>query len=83
MANVFYHKLTSGPNNGDWINISSPGSPHIFGVRQLVDDGLFYPSFTWGENTWYRVGTGQVTVTLAQTQLDTFMANLNSGTVGP
>jgi hypothetical protein len=79
MANTLYHKL----GDGSWINISNGGGPSLFQVQVNAADGLFYPTFTYNEQHWHFVGTGSGTVAAAQTQLDTFIGNLNAGTIGP
>jgi len=81
MANSPYHKL----NNNEYMNLNAPGAPAYFKVARNPTDGNWYPSFTWNGSDWFDFVPASPFTTPAQAQaaLDTFITNLNAGTVGP
>jgi len=79
MANTFYHKLASG----EWMNISNPGGPVLFKLLFDADDNLWHPQFTWDLSNYETLPGGNASQAAAQSSLDTFVGNINAGTVGP
>ena len=81
MANIPYHKLATG----EYMNLNEPGGPDYFrvqGIQQPDLSTLYFPQFSYdGGNSWFTIGNGNNTVALAQAALDTFMTNVNNGTV--
>jgi hypothetical protein len=85
MANIPYHKFTTGPNAGEYMNLNAPGGPdyfRVFGLQQTDLSVLYFPQFSYdGGTNWFTVGTGSTSAATAQTQLDNFMAQVNAGTI--
>jgi len=84
MANSPYHAITIGGNK-EYINLNAPGAPSYWKVIHNLDDGNWYPSFTWNGGDWFNFVPASpfTTQAQAQTALDAFITNLNAGTVGP
>lgn len=79
MANALYRRIPATGTPADWMRQDGNG-PCYFQITRNPDDGLWYAHFTYDGATWFFHANGVATPALAQSQLDTYVGNLNAGT---